>query len=109
WVARTGRGASFDLHAGTADEDAIYPPVANWDELRSKGRPLLVTSSFAYDRFFRGARMTGQHPYVYEAAAKYEELFDSFEYVELAPAFKSIAFSNPVIRIVDLTRKRSTE
>ncbi len=72
--------------------------------LKSRGVRYLVTSSFAYERFFLGSTLwTRQSPIVYEFKTKYENLFSEYPYVEFAPTYRSYAFSNPTIRIVDIS------
>jgi hypothetical protein len=58
-------------------------------------------SSFNYERFFIGAEWWGQQPKVYKTHKKYMQLF-SYPYREIIPAYKTFAFSNPVIRIIDI-------
>ena len=54
-----------------------------------------------YDRFRVGSRLPGQDSAVYRTQARYEALF-ARPFIEIAPAYRSMAFSNPTIRIVDL-------
>ena len=61
----------------------------------------VVASSFAYERYYRGAELPGQADYIYRGHAQYEQLF-SLPYVEIRPQYMSFAFSNPTIRIVDI-------
>ena len=71
------------------------------EELRRRGTAYLVVSSFMYDRYFLGSRLANQPPSVYQRHQQYERLF-SLPYTEIRPGFKSFAFSNPVIRIIDI-------
>jgi hypothetical protein len=48
--------------------------------------------------------MSGQAPEVYRLGRRYRELFDRFPVVEIQPPYESYAFTNPVIRIVDIRR-----
>jgi len=68
---------------------------------RSQGITHLVASSFMYDRFIYGNRLKDQDPSVYDTYRKYEELF-SYPFLEIRPAYRSFAFSNPTIRIIDI-------
>ena len=64
----------------------------------------LVASSFLYERYEYGAQLSGQSPDVYRRHNGYRELF-LHPYVEIKPAYKSFAFSNPTIRIIDMAEK----
>lgn len=85
------------------DDTAGGRPVAEFDiaELVHDGVEYVVASSFTYDRFRVGSQLPGQRPAVYRAQGRYDALF-AHPYIELAPAYRSFAFSNPTIRIVDL-------
>ena len=48
------------------------------------------------------ARDTANRYNVPKVYTKYEELFQTYPFVEIAPAYKSFAFSNPTIRILDI-------
>jgi hypothetical protein len=75
--------------------------ILNIEEERKKGIRYLVASSFLYDRYSYGVRIGNQEEYIYEAYRRYTELF-KYPYVEIKPEFKSFAFSNPTIRIIDI-------
>ena len=68
---------------------------------RAKGVDYLVASSFMYDRYTTGAQLRNRRREIYQTHARYTELF-TLPYVEFAPAYRTFAFSNPVIRIIDL-------
>jgi 4-amino-4-deoxy-L-arabinose transferase-like glycosyltransferase len=70
-------------------------------EARKSGIAYFVVSSFSYERFFIGSQWSWQSQDVYETHKNYMRLF-SHPYVEIKPAYKTFAFSNPVIRIVDI-------
>jgi 4-amino-4-deoxy-L-arabinose transferase-like glycosyltransferase len=70
-------------------------------EARNSGVAYLAVSSFSYERFFIGSQWSWQNQAVYETHKKYIRLF-SYPYVEIKPAYKTFAFSNPVIRIIDI-------
>ena len=61
----------------------------------------LVASSFMYDRYLFGGTLKDQEPDIY---VKYQQYLDLFEYpyTEIRPTYKSIAFSNPTLRVIDL-------
>jgi 4-amino-4-deoxy-L-arabinose transferase-like glycosyltransferase len=86
-----------------ADLTAGGRSAAEFDgaELIRDGVAYVVASSFTYDRFRVGSRLPGQHPAVYRAQARYEALFAQ-PFIEIAPDYRSFAFSNPTIRIVDV-------
>lgn len=75
--------------------------VAEW---QAKGYQFLVASSFMYDRYLFGMTQRNQDPEIYRIGRNYQELF-SYPYEEITPEFKTFAFSNPIIRIVDIRRK----
>ncbi|MFC1742758.1 ArnT family glycosyltransferase [Candidatus Riflebacteria bacterium] len=72
------------------------------EDLRRDRIKYLVLSSFEYDEFEYGAKLKDQIPRVYEWAKAFEEIF-SFPYKEIKPVYMSFAFSNPTIRIVDIS------
>ncbi|HSH69895.1 MAG TPA: hypothetical protein VK997_08250, partial [Deferrisomatales bacterium] len=108
WVAERNTTALFESYA-SAEPGVKYAP----DGLRFASPRYLVTSSFMYDRFFLGAALGGQSPSVREKHREYQELF-TLPFHEIVPAYKSFAFSNPTLRIVDVsslqprTRPRAT-
>ena len=61
----------------------------------------LVASSFMYDRYLLGGTLKDQEPDIY---VKYQQYLDIFEYpyTEILPTYKSIAFSNPTLKVIDL-------
>jgi hypothetical protein len=61
----------------------------------------VAVSSFVYQRFAVGAALDAQAPAVHAAHRRFEELF-ALPYTEFAPDYRSFAFSNPVVRIIDL-------
>lgn len=77
-------------------------------EAKKSGVAYLIASSFNYERFFIGAQWSLQQPKVYEMHKKYVRLF-SYPYIEIKPAYKSFAFSNPVIRIIDIRDPENQE
>jgi hypothetical protein len=71
------------------------------DVYREQGFRYLVASSFMYDRYMFGDKLKHQHPDVHKYHRRYKELF-TYPYMEIRPAYKSFALSNPVIRIIDI-------
>jgi hypothetical protein len=61
----------------------------------------VVTSSFMYERYEFGARIGSLDAGQRALHARYQQLF-RYPYEEIRPHFRTFAFSNPVIRIVDL-------
>mgnify|MGYP001791595064 CR=1 FL=1 len=61
----------------------------------------LVASSFMYDRYLFGGTLKNQEPDIYVKYQQYLELFE-YPYTEIRPLYKSIAFSNPTLRVIDL-------
>ena len=68
----------------------------------------LVASSFQYDRYLYGATLHDQRPVVYKFAGAYRKLFSSYPYLEFAPAYRSFAFSNPTVRVIDIRKPGGT-
>ena len=68
---------------------------------KRKGTTYIVVSSFAYDRFFFGSKLDHQNEDIYNYYRIYQELF-KHPFIEIAPAYKTFAFSNPTLRIIDL-------
>lgn len=71
---------------------SLYMAAHNVDEFQAKGIKYLVVSSFQYERYPVGS----------EQWQGYQDLFE-FPYTEIKPAFRSIGFSNPTLRIVDIS------
>ncbi|MBI3466593.1 MAG: glycosyltransferase family 39 protein [Planctomycetes bacterium] len=108
WIAATGKGAVFEAHAGVRRD---VRSVAELDvaQQRARGVSYLVASSFQYERYYRGSRTRGQSADVYRFHRRYEELFSQFPYAEFKPAYRGFAFSNPTIRVIDITGRRFTD
>ena len=69
------------------------------DDLAALRVPYVVVSSFSYERYALGKTLWWQDDIVHLRARRYDALF-TCPYVEIRPAFRSLAFSNPTIRIV---------
>lgn len=73
-------------------------------QLTKKGKAIpadtryLVASSFVYDRYLRAASLGDNREDIAASAQFYRQLF-SYPYVEIRPAHRSYAFTNPVLRI----------
>ena len=114
---RVAAAAWLERHPGTAIGEAYSgetnePPVRTVTsldaaQLRAGKVDYLVASSFMYERFAVGARLRNKDPEIYETQARYVALF-ARPYVEMAPAYRTFGFSNPVIRIVDVREPTAT-
>jgi hypothetical protein len=68
---------------------------------RARGTALLVANSFMYERYFAAIKHSEPNRSVRRRVNRYEQLF-RYPYVEIHPRYKSFAFSNPTIRIIDI-------
>lgn len=82
-------------------DDRQYQTVQN---LMNAERDFLVVSSFQYDRFLEVANLPGLDSRVYEQAEEFRKLFE-LPFREFGPAHRTFAFSNPVIRVVQLGKQ----
>ncbi len=73
---------------------------------RENGIKFLVASSFQYSRYFYGVKIGKQEKQIYDAYKKYLDLF-LYPYREIKPAYKSFAFSNPTLRIIDIRKRKN--
>ncbi len=71
-------------------------------DMRSGGYRYAVASSFGYDIYYQGAEMDGQIKRIKKYKNIFDGIFETYPYVEFRPNYQSFAFSNPVIRILDL-------
>ncbi len=71
------------------------------EEYRQSNITHLVVSSFRYERYSIGSKLKKQENKVHRRHKGYVELF-KYPYIEIKPAYKSFAFSNPTIRIIDI-------
>jgi hypothetical protein len=78
-------------------------------DLRSAGFRYVVASSFGYDVYYRGATLEGQIPKVYRAKDRIDEIFRTYPYHEIQPHYTSFAYSNPVVRIIDISGRSTIE
>lgn len=70
-------------------------------EERQKGIEYLLSTSFFYDRYTFAAKLKHREKVVEHTQKIYNELF-ALPYIEIKPAYKSFAFSNPTIRIIHI-------
>jgi len=102
-ISRSNVNTKYEAYA------SVRPDVRSLAELdieeeRKKGTGFIVASSFQYERFYTGVRIGNQHKDVYDAHKKYNEFF-KLPYTEIKPVYKSIAFSNPTLKIIDIRKK----
>jgi len=101
WINKTSQKAKYEKYAST-QHDVISLTDLNIREEQNNNVTYLVASSFMYDRFVFGGKLENQDKEVYERQKKYEMLF-SYPFIEIRPAYKTFAFSNPTIRIIDIS------
>jgi hypothetical protein len=77
------------------------------ESARQRGIAFLVASSFQYERFLYGGTLANQDPGIYRLSCAYQKLFN-YPYVEFTPAYRSFAFSNPTIRVIDIRAPKDT-
>jgi len=100
WLHAEGGRAVREIYAGTNWDRGTVAEV-DVERARRQGTEYLVASSFTYDRYRLGATVEGQPASVYRRQRAYERLFQ-YPSVEFTPEYRSFAFSNPVIRIIDI-------
>ena len=77
----------------------------NLDKVKKDGVSYVVVSSFNYDRYQYGSTLKNQSRKVRKYNLAYQNLFQ-YPYVEIKPDYMTFAFSNPTIRIIDITGKK---
>ncbi len=82
--------------------------AVNLDDRRREGFRYAAASSFMYERFFFAEKNARPSSYVKNGAQFYRKLFQR-PFIEIRPAFKSFAFSNPTIRIIALAPASEAE
>lgn len=104
WVESSGKKVLYGRYTNTFKLNGDFRTILDVDIAGAKknGVEYLLVSSFVYDRYLMGGKLQGQDKRVYELNEKYGRLF-SQPYIEIKPEHKSFAFSNPVIRIVDIS------
>lgn len=75
-------------------------------EQQEEGVSYLLSSSFFYDRITLAQSLHRKDPLIEKCKSSLDLLF-TLPYKEISPAHKSFAFSNPHIRIIDITEKSS--
>ncbi|MGH7215558.1 MAG: ArnT family glycosyltransferase, partial [Tepidisphaeraceae bacterium] len=100
WVLDRGLNVKGDHYSGV-DWRAWSLPRLDPATERATGVDAFVGSSFMYDRVYFAMRLSDLGEEVRGTHAQYEKLF-RLPYVEFRPAYRTFAFSNPVIRVIDL-------
>ncbi|MFC1883405.1 ArnT family glycosyltransferase [Thermodesulfobacteriota bacterium] len=101
-VKKSGEKAIFERYATDEKCGAIWLARVDLKKAKKDGVKLLVASSFNYGRFYFDKKMKGQSPFFYGLRKKYDHLF-ALPFKEIRPVHRTYAFSNPVIRIIDIS------
>lgn len=80
----------------------VVPRLTDLDlQGKDKNVCTLVASSFRYSRYLFAGELANLDPVVSDRYQKYLDLFQ-YPYIEIQPQHRSFAFSNPVIRIINV-------
>ena len=93
-------GRGFSEFYVAADSRAPLVAAVDRNKLARAEVGYLMVASFSYDRFLLARGLWWQNESVYKIGRRYEALF-TCPYTEIKPAYRSFAFSNPTIRIVN--------
>jgi 4-amino-4-deoxy-L-arabinose transferase-like glycosyltransferase len=97
-----------EKYATVSPEGVVSVAEQDLGTARAAGLTHVLVSSFRYDRYLKGAKMTRQRAAIYDLGAFYEDLFrQPFE--EITPLNPSYAFSNPTLRLVDIRKMQLPE
>ena len=77
--------------------------------LRDNGFKYAIASSFGYDPYFEGRLLEKQTSKVEVASTRFRDIFKNYPYHEIRPDYMSFAFSNPTIRIIDISKDPSQQ
>lgn len=117
YLNKDTRGKILDVMADKAPRETImyegyaHPTMGdmwsindiNLQRAPKRGIQYAVVSSFSYDRYLDIVKYRDlQADWVVSTMNKYLISFEKLPYEEIKPAYKSFAFSNPTIRIIDL-------
>jgi hypothetical protein len=105
WLDDKGEKAVFEAHSGRR-VDTWSVAGLDVDGARANGTAFFVASQFSWRQYCRGSRLKEQPADVYRLHRQYEWLFSHYPYVEFRPAYRDFAFSNPVVRVVDIRKSR---
>jgi Dolichyl-phosphate-mannose-protein mannosyltransferase len=70
-------------------------------ESKDQGICTVVSSNFMHDRYLFAGKLKNQDADVYTKQQLYLKLF-KYPYTEIAPIYKSFAFSNPTLRVINV-------
>ena len=101
WLDEHGEPWKGEWFTPAADP-VVSVAVLDPEEERRAGTRYLVASSFMYERALLMCRRGRVDERLQPYCDGYRRLF-RYPYFEIRPAYRSFAFSNPVIRIVDLS------
>ncbi len=102
WLATSPGKVLVEPYTSLKPTDGVRSVGAlETEDFTRLGVDYVLASSFMYDRFSVGSRLPDQDAALYRAQAGYDALF-AHPFAEIAPAWRSMAFSNPTIRIVDV-------
>jgi hypothetical protein len=108
WLVSRGGNPRFE--AFSSPNYTVWSVAdANIDEERRQGTRYLVATSFNYASYAYGSQLPDQPPIVHRRHAGYERLFRDFPSTEFRPSWRTYAFSNPTVRIIDITRTGPTK
>ena len=102
-----GKSAIFDRYATGNNNKKTKIDDIDLNDLVRLGNAFFVASSFEYKRYEYGATLKDQNDYVYNRHDIYQQLF-KHNYLEIKPDYKSFAFSNPTLRIIDFSLNKTT-
>lgn len=93
-----GRGSETDIHSREPGTDplAFLPPDTDY----------YVTSGYQYGRYLDAMDLPFQGEHVYRIAQRYKALM-TYPYLEIGPRYRTLAFADPVFRIIDLRGARN--
>jgi hypothetical protein len=104
WAARQPGSFIAERYTGLPSDVEMAAEV-DLDQARRSGIRYVVASSFMYGRYFLPEATPQEEGDMYALRDNYIALF-RYPYVEIAPDFRSFGFTNPLIRIVDISRPR---
>ena len=105
WIAQSGKNVKGELYT-TFDRRIRTVSSLDIRSERKAGVEYLLVSNFMYDRIMIANRLQQCPDAIRQAYAIYQNLFQ-LPYIEIKPAHRSFAFSNPTIRIIDIRKKKT--
>lgn len=104
WIAQSGKNVKGELYT-TFDRRIRTVSSLDISNERKQGVEYLLVSNFMYDRIMIANRLQECPEAIRKAYTIYQNLFE-LPYIEIKPAHRSFAFSNPTIRIIDIRKKK---